>query len=99
MNRQLITTNCDYKPVLGRFIPLDVNGDTLPLGCGLSSLKLFSMASSLSCCLLYMSSESSCNTNHDKKVIKVQKTDGIQLKIELITFYDLEDNYERTSNR
>ncbi|MFS7945485.1 hypothetical protein Hanom_Chr06g00524871 [Helianthus anomalus] len=41
------------KPVLARFIPLELKGDTLPLGCGLCSLKLlFSIANSLNCCLL-----------------------------------------------
>lgn len=52
-----------HQPVFARFIPLELKGDRLPLGWGLSSLKLlFSKASSLSCCLLYKSCDSSCNS-------------------------------------
>lgn len=41
------------RPGFARFIPLELNGDTLPLGPGLSSLKFeFSKANSRNCCLL-----------------------------------------------
>lgn len=50
-----------YRPVFARFIPLVLKGETLPLGPGLSSLKLeFSRASSRNCCLLMKSCDSSC---------------------------------------
>lgn len=53
-----------YWSVLARFISLEVNVEGLPLSWGLSSLKLeFSIASSLSCCLLYRSCDSSCTSN------------------------------------
>ena len=51
------------RPVFARFIPLELNGDTLPLGPGLSSLKFeFSIANSRSCCLLIQSCDSSCTS-------------------------------------
>uniref|UniRef100_A0A2P2Q9L4 KH domain-containing protein At3g08620 family n=1 Tax=Rhizophora mucronata TaxID=61149 RepID=A0A2P2Q9L4_RHIMU len=41
------------RPVFARFIPLVLNGEMLPLGPGLSSLKFeFSKANSRNCCLL-----------------------------------------------
>jgi hypothetical protein len=41
------------RPVFARFMPLELKGETLPLGPGLSSLKFeFSIANSRNCCLL-----------------------------------------------
>jgi hypothetical protein len=55
-----------HLPVFARFIPLELNGDTLPLGPGLSSLKFeFSNANSRNCCLLMKSSDSSCISEVD----------------------------------
>ena len=49
MERNVIS----QRPVLARFIPLELKGETLPLGPGLSSLKFeFSIANSRNCCLL-----------------------------------------------
>lgn len=52
-NIQNSSNMSSHRPVLARFIPLELKGDILPLGPGLSSLKFeFIKANSRNCCLL-----------------------------------------------